>query len=98
MGDCMHARDIHPTTKRHLIESLIDAARNTSLTGEEPSASFRSLKTALFSPWVSRTRSASDWCALQETLYKCIDTIQYKETVYLVVLTYRPKVVFSCYL
>ena len=27
--------------------------------------------------WVSRTGSASDWCALQETLYKCIDTIQY---------------------
>jgi len=29
--------------------------------------------------WVSRTGSASDWCALQEALYKCIDTIQYKE-------------------
>src|SRR6218665_1841126 len=27
--------------------------------------------------WVSRTGSASDWCALQESLYKCIDTIQY---------------------
>src|SRR6218665_4112447 len=27
--------------------------------------------------WVSRTVSASDWCALQEALYKCIDTIQY---------------------
>ena len=27
--------------------------------------------------WVSRTGSASDWCALQETLYKCIHTIQY---------------------
>ena len=27
--------------------------------------------------WVSRTGSASDWCALQEALYKCIDTIQY---------------------
>ena len=26
---------------------------------------------------VSRTGSASDWCALQEALYKCIDTIQY---------------------
>src|SRR6218665_3698111 len=23
------------------------------------------------------TGSASDWCALQEALYKCIDTIQY---------------------
>src|SRR6218665_148337 len=27
--------------------------------------------------WVSRTGSASDWCALQEALYKCTDTIQY---------------------
>ena len=27
--------------------------------------------------WVSRSGSASDWCALQEALYKCIDTIQY---------------------
>src|SRR6218665_112516 len=26
--------------------------------------------------WVSRTGSASDWCALQEALYKCIDTIR----------------------
>ena len=31
----------------------------------------------LSSFWVSRTGSASDWCALQEALYKCIDTIQY---------------------
>jgi len=31
----------------------------------------RSLKTS--SLWVSRT----DWCAHQEALYKCIDTIQY---------------------
>src|SRR6218665_3212028 len=27
--------------------------------------------------WVSRTGSASDCCAFQEALYKCIDTIQY---------------------
>src|SRR6218665_1118489 len=27
--------------------------------------------------WVSRTGSTSDWCALQEALYKCRDTIQY---------------------
>ena len=26
--------------------------------------------------WVSRTGSASHWWALQEALYKCIDTIQ----------------------
>src|SRR6218665_1161150 len=31
----------------------------------------------LSSPWVARTGSASDWCALQEALYKYIDTIQY---------------------
>ena len=30
----------------------------------------------LSSLWVSRTGSASDWCALQQVLYKCIDTIQ----------------------
>jgi len=30
----------------------------------------------LSSLWVSRTGSASDWCSLQEALYKCIDTIQ----------------------
>src|SRR6218665_557294 len=27
--------------------------------------------------WVSRTGSASDWFALQEALYKCIDKIKY---------------------
>jgi len=31
----------------------------------------------LSSLWVSRTESASYWCALQEALYNCIDTIQY---------------------
>ena len=37
------------------------------------------LSRLLCSLWVSRTESASDWCALQEAeaLYKCIDTIQY---------------------
>ena len=33
--------------------------------------------TLLSSLWVSRTGSASDWCALQEALYKCIDTIHH---------------------
>src|SRR6218665_74371 len=33
--------------------------------------------TLLSSLWVSHTGSASDWCALQEALCKCIDTIQY---------------------
>ena|SRR6218665_2871592 len=35
------------------------------------------LSRLLSSLWVSRTGSASDWCALHEALYKCIDTIQY---------------------
>src|SRR6218665_443107 len=35
------------------------------------------LSRLLSSLWVSRTGSASDWCALQEALYKCIDPIQY---------------------
>jgi len=29
--------------------------------------------------WVSRTVSASGWCALQEALCKCIDTVQYND-------------------
>ena len=36
------------------------------------------LSRLLSSLGVSRTGSASDWCALQEALYKCIDTIQYR--------------------
>src|SRR6218665_1287478 len=36
------------------------------------------LSRLLSSLWVSRTGIASDWCALQKALYKCIDTIQYK--------------------
>ena len=35
------------------------------------------LSRLLSSLWLSRTGSASDWCALQEALYNCIDTIQY---------------------
>src|SRR6218665_2241002 len=35
------------------------------------------LSRLLSSLWVYRTGSASDWCALQEALYKRIDTIQY---------------------
>src|SRR6218665_2428354 len=40
-------------------------------------AALFSLGLLLSSLWVSRTGSASDWCALQEALYKRIDTIQY---------------------
>ena len=40
--------------------------------------------------WVSRTGSASDWCALQEELYKCIDTIQYN------VIRHFDRLVDSC--
>src|SRR6218665_3846000 len=38
------------------------------------------LSRLLSSLWVSRTGRASDWCVLQEALYKCIDTIQYNAT------------------
>jgi len=41
------------------------------------------LSRLLSSLWVSHTGtsgSASDWCALQEALHKCIDTIQYNTT------------------
>src|SRR6218665_1983343 len=34
------------------------------------------LSRLLSSLWVFRTGSASGWCALQEALYKCINTIQ----------------------
>jgi len=61
-----------------LWNQLLPSTRSTLLTGE-PSVSFRSLKTAL---WVSRTGSASDCCALQEALCKCIDTIQYNKIKY----------------
>src|SRR6218665_502333 len=44
----------------------------------QPSASF-GLSRLPSSLWVSRTGSASDWCALQEALYKCTDTIQYNK-------------------
>src|SRR6218665_2503460 len=40
------------------------------------------LSRLLSSLWVSRTGRASDWCALQEALYKCIDTIQYNAIQY----------------
>ena len=40
------------------------------------------LSKLLSSLWVSRTGSASDWCALQEALYKCIDTIQYNTIIF----------------
>ena len=58
-----------------LWNQLLPSTRSTLLTCE-PSASFRSLKTALFSLGPG---SASDWSALQEALYKCIDTIQYSD-------------------
>ena len=35
------------------------------------------IESLLSSLWLSRTGSASDWCALQEALYKCIDAIQW---------------------
>jgi len=58
-----------------LWNQLHPSTRFTLLTGE-PGASFRSLR-LLSSLLISRTGSASDWCALQEAQYKSIDTIQY---------------------
>src|SRR6218665_3966619 len=60
-----------------MTNQLLPSTRSTLLTGE-PSASFV-LSRLLSSVWVSCTGSASDWCALQEALYKCIDTIQYND-------------------
>src|SRR6218665_952518 len=42
------------------------------------------LSRLLSSLWVSRTGSTSDWRALQEVLYKCIDTIQYNKSICLI--------------
>ena len=40
----------------------------------EPCGRPKGMTTQLLSSlWVSRAGSASDWCALQEALYKCID-------------------------
>src|SRR6218665_2267503 len=58
-----------------LWNQLLPSTRTTLLSGE-PNASFV-LSRLLSSFWVPRTGRASDWCALQEALYKCIDTIQY---------------------
>src|SRR6218665_2863436 len=41
--------------------------------------------TLLSSLWVSCTGSTSDWCALQQVLYKCIDTIQYAHPTYVLI-------------
>ena len=57
-----------------LWNQLLPSTRSILLTGE-PSPLFV-LSRLLSSLWVSLTGSASDWCALQEALYKCIDTIQ----------------------
>jgi len=57
-----------------LWNQLPPSTRSTLLTGEL-STSFRLLKTALFSRGLSHWKHLN-WCALQEALYKCIDTIQ----------------------
>ena len=58
-----------------LLNQLLPSRWSTLLTGE-PSVPLFVLSRLLSSLCVSRTGSASDWCALQEALYKCIDTIQ----------------------
>ena len=51
----------------------------------------------LSSLWVSRTGSASDWCALQEALYKCIDTIQYNTIILLTQQLFQRLLQFTCW-
>src|SRR6218665_1084597 len=48
----------------------------------------------LSSLWVSRTESASDWRALQEALYKCIDQYNTNENIIIVLLYYIIIVLF----
>jgi len=55
-----------------LIVSLLELIDRSMITS-------RSMFSSL---WVSRTGSASDFCALQEALCKCIDTIQYNTIQY----------------
>src|SRR6218665_3032400 len=55
-----------------LWNQLLPSTRSTLLTGEPV---LFVLSRLLSSLWVSRTGSVCDWCALQEALYKCIDTI-----------------------
>src|SRR6218665_4111624 len=59
-----------------LWNQLLPSTRSTLLTGE-PIVPLFVPSRLLSSLWVSHTGIASDWCALQEALYKCIDTIQY---------------------
>src|SRR6218665_776076 len=49
------------------------------------------LSRLLSSLWVSRTGSASDWCALQEALYKFIDTIQYNTLMFVCLFPFKPR-------
>src|SRR6218665_4000733 len=58
-------------------EALPTPARlNKAVLRVDAETNIRILVTTVSSLWVSRTGSASDWCAQQEPLYKCIDTIQ----------------------
>ena len=54
---------------------------NTRLLSETEKYAVRVHDLLLSSLWVSCTGSTSDWCALQEALYKCINTIQYNDLV-----------------
>jgi len=81
-----HLIDITTPTLSHahcclsIKRSWSQRSHHTNSTTTEPSASFRSLKRLFSSLWVSCTGSASDWCTLEEALYKCIDTLQYNYT------------------
>ena len=59
-----------------LWNQLLPSTRSTLLTGER-SASFRSLKTALFSLGLLHWKRFWLVCTALQVLYKCIDTMQY---------------------
>src|SRR6218665_260573 len=56
------------------------------------------LSRLLSSLWVSRTGSASDWCALQEALYKFIDTIQYNTSISWIACNLSSMPLLGCYM
>ena len=67
-----------------LTQRCINIESNSSSTGEHLIFMQMIIKVPPFvlsrllsSVWVSRIGSASDWCALQEALYKSIDIMQY---------------------
>src|SRR6218665_237923 len=75
---------LHPLEYVHYIHSFIHSFIRSfirsfvrSFIRSSIHSFIHSFRLLLSSLWVSRTGSTSNWCALQEALYKSIDTIQY---------------------